>query len=96
MLRSSALTIPLVTVSGRPNGLPIATTGSPTWTVSELPSVSGWISEDGAAILTTARSVESSVPTRWPGNVLPFQSLTVIEVAPATTCSLVTMSPRVS
>ena len=34
-----ALTIPAVTVRLRPNGLPIATTESPTWTRSELPSV---------------------------------------------------------
>ena len=41
MRRCSALTIPDVTVRSRPNGLPIATTGSPTWTLSELPSGRG-------------------------------------------------------
>ena len=41
MLRWSALTIPLVTVCESPKGLPIATTGSPTWTASEFPSESG-------------------------------------------------------
>ena len=35
MLRPTALTIPWVTVSGRLNGLPIATTGSPTWAAEE-------------------------------------------------------------
>ena len=33
--RPSALTMPLVTVSARPNGLPIATTGLPTCTAFE-------------------------------------------------------------
>ena len=37
----TALTIPLVIVSGRPNGLPIAATSSPTWTADELANVSG-------------------------------------------------------
>ncbi len=62
--RWSALTIPLVTVCGRPNGLPIATTGSPTCTLSELPSASGVSTDDGAEIRITARSVESSAATR--------------------------------
>ena len=39
--RWSAETMPLVTVRSRPNGLPIATTGSPTWTFEESPSASG-------------------------------------------------------
>ena len=34
--------MPLVTVRSRPNGLPIATTGSPTSTFEESPSASGW------------------------------------------------------
>ena len=61
--RCSALTIPLVTVSSRPNGLPIATTPSPTWTALESPSWSGSSSEAGASTFSTARSVEGSVPT---------------------------------
>ena len=36
MLRPTALTMPAVVVSGRLNGLPIATTGSPTCAVLEL------------------------------------------------------------
>ena len=39
--RLSALTIPAVTVSERPNGLPIATTPSPTSTAEEFASASG-------------------------------------------------------
>ena len=40
--RPSAETMPLVSVSLRPYGLPIAYTGSPTWTELELTSVSGF------------------------------------------------------
>ena len=39
--RWSALTMPLVTVSSSPNGLPIATTPSPTWSCFESPTASG-------------------------------------------------------
>ena len=39
--RSSAETMPLVTVPVRPSGEPIATTSSPTLTLSESPSVAG-------------------------------------------------------
>ena len=40
--RWTAETIPAVAVRSRPNGLPIATTGSPTLTPAEEPSSSGW------------------------------------------------------
>ena len=46
--RCSALTIPLVTVSERPNGEPIATTPSPTSSLLESPTVSGKSCESGA------------------------------------------------
>src|SRR5437764_1314992 len=36
-----AMTMPGVIVSGRPSGLPLATTLSPGWTLAELPSASG-------------------------------------------------------
>ena len=60
--RCSAETMPLVTVRSRPNGLPIATTGSPTWTSDESPRPSGWIWSAGASILSRARSVAGSAP----------------------------------
>src|SRR2546423_4842687 len=88
--------IPLVTVSWRPNGLLIAITPSPTWTLDESPSVSGCRTDDGTSIRTTARSVELSEPTRCALYDFPFQSLTVIDVAPSTTCWFVMMSPRLS
>ena len=91
--RLSALTIPDVTLSARPNGLPIATTPSPTCTELELPSESGWSSDAGASTFTTARSVDVSFPTSFAEYVLPSQNVTWIDVAPETTCSFVTMSP---
>ena len=61
--RWRAETMPLVTVRSSPKGLPIATTGSPTSTFEESPSVSGWSWSEGAFTLSSARSVAGSVPT---------------------------------
>ena len=61
--RCRALTIPAVAVFSRPYGLPIATTGWPTWSALELPSAIGWSTEAGAFTLITATSVDGSVPT---------------------------------
>ena len=55
--------MPLVTVPSSPNGLPMATTGSPTATALDFPSVSGWRREVGASTFSTATSVEGSLPT---------------------------------
>jgi hypothetical protein len=94
--RWSALTIPLVTVSSSPNGLPIAIAASPTWTRLESETVSGWSTESGASTLITARSVDGSVPTTFALYVSPFQKRTETEVAPSTTWSFVTMWPSLS
>ena len=59
------LTMPEVTVSGRLNGLPIATTSSPTCAVDESANVSGCSSEAGASTLITPTSVDGSVPTSF-------------------------------
>ena len=64
--RCRALTMPLVTVPGRPNGLPIATTGSPTCTRVRVAEPEWASSEEGAETRTTARSVELSLPTSRP------------------------------
>src|SRR5262249_49753426 len=84
--RCSALTIPAVTVSASPNGEPIATTLSPTWTLFGSPTVRGERTEEGASTLSTARSVDASVPTTCALYELPFQNVTCTEVAPSTTC----------
>ena len=65
--RCRALTIPLVTVPSSPNGLPTAITPSPTASELELPRVSGCSFASGASTVSTARSVDASVPTTSAG-----------------------------
>ncbi len=85
MSRCTALTIPEVTVRSSPNGLPIATTGSPTATLSELPSGRGVSALAEASTRSTARSVDGSVPTTSALTVSRFEKLTVTSLAPSTT-----------
>ena len=87
--RPVALTIPVVTVCSRPNGLPIAMTGSPTCSSAELPS--GITGRPVASTLSRARSVLGSRPTTFAGSSRPSESLTLISVAPSTTWLFVTM-----
>ncbi len=51
--------MPAVVVSGRVNGLPITTVGSPTWAAEESASGIGCSSEAGASTWITAVSVEA-------------------------------------
>ena len=88
--------MPLVTVSERPNGEPIATTPSPTSSLLESPTVSGKSCESGAETWTTAMSLDGSEPTSVAGYVLPFQNWTEIFFAPAATWAFVTMLPSES
>jgi len=85
IVRSSALTIPIVTVSGSPNGAPIATTPSPTCAFDESPRASGCSSLAGASTFSTARSVEGSSATTVAGYVEPSTKATLIELVPLTT-----------
>src|SRR4051794_28501162 len=96
MLRPSALTTPVVTVPDRPNGLPIATTPSPTFTFEESANVSGWSLLDDTDTRITAMSLDASAPTTRAEALLPSANCTWIEPPPETTWSLVTMSPRLS
>jgi len=96
MLRPTWLTIPVVTVSGRLNGLPIATTGSPTWASEEFASGIGCSSEAGTSTWMTATSVDGSVPSTLAVAVRPSWNWTLTLVAPETTCSSVRMLPLVS
>ncbi len=83
--------MPSVTVELRPNGLPTASTRSPTSNFSYSAHFS-----DGkslASILTTAKSVFGSVPTTFAENSRRSLRVTVIWVAPSTTWLLVTMNP---
>ncbi len=83
-------------VSGRLNGLPIATTGSPTCAAEESANGIGCSSDAGTLTLITATSVEGSVPSTLAGYAVPFWKLTLTEIAPETTCSSVRMSPLLS
>ena len=80
--RWRALTMPAVTERSRPNGFPIATTESPTRTVSEFPSVSGVKARAFASTLSTAMSVDGSAPTMRAFIESWFEKLTSIVFAP--------------
>jgi hypothetical protein len=96
MSRPTALTMPAVIVRSSPKGFPIAYVGSPTWSLDESSKVSGRSAACGASTLTTATSVEGSVPTIVAGYEAPFEKPTRIDCAPCTTCSFVAMSPCLS
>ena len=66
-----------------PNGLPIATTESPTWTTSELPSVKRR-QRAGAGVFTlsTAMSVDGSEPTSVALMLVLFEKPTWIDWRP--------------
>jgi len=72
-----------------PNGSPIATTKSPTWSFEE--SASGSATRAGARIWITATSVCGSVPTSLALYDLPSVRVTLMSSAPAITWLLVRM-----
>jgi hypothetical protein len=67
--RSTALTMPSVTVPTRPSGEPIAITPSPTTSPDDEPNVA--TTGLATSTLTTARSVFGSRPTIWAGARVP-------------------------
>ena len=75
--------MPAVTVRSRPNGLPIATTGSPTCDGVGVAERSGVSAPGLASTLSTAMSVEGSVPTSVAFRLSSFEKLTRIESAPS-------------
>ncbi len=82
-VRPRAEMIPLVTVWPTPNGLPIASTTSPTCSASEEPKViAGRFS---ALTRSTAMSVSGSLPTTFASSFLPSASATSISSAASTT-----------
>ena len=92
--RSSALTIPLVTVPARPSGEPMATTGSPTTTEREVPREA--VTRPGFSTLRTAMSLAGSRPTIRAAEPLPSENTARISApstpsAPETTWLFVTM-----
>ena len=89
MTRPVPLMIPTVTVWSRPNGLPIAITGSATRSAVELPSaIAG---RPVASTLMTAMSVSGSLPTSLAASFRPSLRVTSMALAPSTTWWLVTM-----
>ena len=81
----TALTMPAVAVRASPNGLPIATTGSPTRTAPESPNTSGVRLRELASTRRTAMSVEGSLPTSVARSVSWLEKLTSIWSAPSIT-----------
>src|SRR6266566_8448064 len=92
MSRAVAEMIPAVTVPPRPNGLPIASTQSPTLALFESPQLAAG-SGVLASTLRRARSVTTSRPITWACSAVSSDSVTVIWSAVAITWLLVTISP---
>ena len=87
MSRCLALTMPAVTVFSRPKGEPMATTHSPTFSLSLSPIFTN--GSPLASSLTTATSVRRSAPTMRALNSRLSVSVTITSSAPSTTCALV-------
>src|SRR5579875_1376579 len=81
----SWLIIPTVIDPERPNGFPITTTVSPTWRRDDEVKFSGWNSNEGACVDTTARSAWGSYPTVFAGYALPSQNVTDMLLTELTT-----------
>ncbi len=89
--RDLALTMPEVTVLSRPNGVPIATTQSPTRVFAGSPRRT--TGRSFASILSTATSVAASLPSTFARNSRWSVSLTMTSSASATTCAFVSTMP---
>ncbi len=77
MFRFNALTMPPLTLSPTPSGLPIASTGSPTCTAALSPQViagSGF----GGSTFSSATSDTRSAARTWAGNWLPSENVAMI------------------
>ena len=90
-LRPTADTMPEVTVWPMPNGLPTATTKSPTLSVLESASASAL--RFCAGIFITAMSVSGSEPTKSAFSVRPSASVIETSSAPSITWWLVSTRP---
>ena len=90
MSRPRALTMPAVTEPPSPNGLPIASTQSPTRSASLSPNGTN-LSGLSLSTLSSARSTRSSLPTSTALSVVLSCSVTLISSAPSMTWLLVTI-----
>ena len=86
------LTIPNDTLWSSPNGLPSASTNSPTRSRFESPSGSA-VRPVAPSIFRSARSTRLSRPTTLPWKRLPSARRTWMALAPSITWALVTISP---
>ena len=84
----TALTMPMVSVLSKPNGLPTAITRSPTWRSDESPS-SAIVTGSFVSNEMSAMSRRASLPTTFAGNVRWSFSFTLTSVADSTTWLLV-------
>ncbi len=91
-LRLSELTMPVVSVPSKPNGLPMASTFCPTTSASESPSRTVG-SLRPASIRISARSLRESVPSTFALYDFISESFTVSCELPRTTWLLVRMVP---
>jgi hypothetical protein len=93
MRRCRADTTPVVSVRSRPNGLPIATVGSPTSTSRLLPRASGRSPSPSGSTLSTARSLETSWPRTRAVTVRSSENRTLTRSAFWMTWAFVRMLP---
>ena len=80
-------TMPAVTLPARPSGLPSATTSWPTLSCAASPNSTGAGTAPRAR--STARSDSPSRPTTSTPTEVPSVNVASADVAPATTCALV-------
>ena len=93
-VRPSALTMPVVTVWLRPNGLPTAIVISPTCTSARAPRANGFRSDAApSSARMTAVSMDLSTATTAPEMLVPSWSRSVTESDRPTTCDAVRMRP---
>src|SRR6185437_5688886 len=92
MSRAVAEMIPAVTEPPSPNGLPIASTQSPTRAFDESPQLAAGSGAFGST-LRSARSVIESRPITWACSEVSSDRVTVMPSALAITWLLVTISP---
>jgi hypothetical protein len=87
--------MPAVTEPPRPNGLPMATTQSPTFALSESPNFTA-CSGLSVLIRNTATSVRGSVPRSSARMEVLSWRMTLISSAPSMTWLFVTTMPEAS
>src|ERR1700730_16135614 len=90
-VRPLALTMPAVALFSKPNGAPIASTHSPTFSVRESPSFT--VGRSLAPILMIAISDFGSTPTTLAVYSRRSVRRTFTSLAPLTTCALVMITP---